>query len=154
VTSKIYAKLHHDFDGSGPEAGITFDSSGNLYGNSAYTVFQLVPGSNGKWTENILHSFHGGTDGVGPDSVPTFDKAGNLYGTTYEGGQHRGTVYELTPHSNGTWTESILHNFSAKGGDGVFPFFAGLALDSHGNLFGTTSTGGNSNSGVVFEVVP
>jgi uncharacterized repeat protein (TIGR03803 family) len=141
-------------DSSGPEAGLTFDSSGNLYGNSAFSVFQLVPGSNGKWTENVLHSFHGGTDGAGPDSIPTLGKAGTLYGTTFGGGQLRGTIYELTPHSDGTWTESVLHKFSAKGGDGVFPFFAALAIDPNGNLFGTTSTGGDSNAGVVFEVVP
>ena len=141
-------------EGSAPEGGVAFDNAGNIYGNSAYSVFQLVPGSNRQWTENIVHTFHGGTDGSGPDSMLTFDKAGNLYGTTYGGGQHRGTVFELTPHSNGTWTESMLHSFSSTGGDGVFPFFAGLAIDSHGNLFGTTSSGGNSNAGAVFEIVP
>ena len=151
-------KILHAFmggvDGSAPEGGVTFDAAGNLYGNSSYSVFQLVPGSNGRWTENIAHEFRGGTDGSGPDSILTLDQAGNLYGTTYGGGQHRGTVFQLTPHSNGTWTKTILHGFTSTGGDGVFPFFAGLAIDPHGNLFGTTSSGGNSNAGVVFEVVP
>ena len=151
-------KVLHAFaggvDGSSPEGGLIFDAAGNLYGDSAYSVFQLVPGSNGKWTENILHTFRGGSDGSGPDSAITFDKAGHLYGTTYGGGLHRGTVFALTPHSNGTWTDTVLHSFSSTGGDGVFPGFSGLAIDSHGNLFGTTGTGGNSNAGAVFEVSP
>jgi len=151
-------KVLHAFsggtDGSGPEGGLAIDAAGNLYGVSTYSVFQLARGSNGQWTGKILHTFGGGSDGSGPDSGLIFDTAGRLYGTTYGGGHHRGTVFELTPQSNGTWSEAVLHSFSSAGGDGVTPFFAKLAIDSHGNLYGTTSTGGSSNAGVVFEVAP
>ena len=150
-------KVLHSFtggaDGSGPEGGLTLDAAGNLYGCSSYSVFQLVPTSSGEWTENILHTFTGGTDGSGPDSAPTFDKAGNLFGTTNAGGKHRGTVFELTHQANGTWTERILHRFAETGGDGTFPFYTELVIDSKGNLYGTAG-GGTSNDGVVFEVTP
>lgn len=45
---------------------------------------------------------------------------------------------------------SVLHNFTG-GSDGGFPL-DGFAVDSSGNLFGTTSTGGSSGTGVVFEI--
>jgi uncharacterized repeat protein (TIGR03803 family) len=151
-------KILHSFsgsaDGSGPEGGLAFDAAGNLYGNSEYSVFQLVPNSSGEWTENIVHTFTGGSDGAGPESQLTFDKAGNLFGTTDTGGKHRGTVFELIPNADGTWSERILHRFAESGGDGTFPSFGGLAIDSHGNLYGTTGSGGTSGDGVAYEIAP
>jgi uncharacterized repeat protein (TIGR03803 family) len=153
-TEKVLHSFAGGADGTGPEGGLAFDAAGNLYGASVFTVFQLVPTSTGEWTENILHTFTGGNDGSGPDSVLTFDKSGNLYGTTNAGGMHRGTVFELSPHANGTWSEKILHKFSATGGDGISPFFGGVTINSQGNLYGTTGGGGSSNEGVVYEIVP
>ncbi len=143
--------------GSSPIGGLVRDAAGNLYGVSSYSVFELTLGSNGVWTQQSLHNFIGGSDGAYPQSQLIFDKSGNLYGTTYTGGNHRGSVFELSPGSNGVWTEKILHRFSPSGGDGVFPGYGGggsLVLDASGNLFGTTAQGGASNAGVVFEVTP
>ena len=150
-------KVLHVFGGGAdgtPLGGMTLDASGNLYGASSYTIFELLPGTGGTWTEKELHRFTGGSDGAYPESKPIFDKAGNLYGTTNTGGAHRGTVFELSPGSNGTWTEKILHKFSATGEDGVFPGYAALARDAKGNLYGTTQQGGILNNGVVFAVTP
>ena len=84
------------------------------------------------------------------------DTAGNLYGTTYEGGGFGfGSVFKLIP-SGGSWTYTSLHNFCANGwpcSDGAFPP-SGLALDSEGNFYGTTSDGGAYGGGVVFEITP
>jgi uncharacterized repeat protein (TIGR03803 family) len=94
-----------------PAAGVIFDPAGNLYGTTelggAYgygTVFELIPGANGKWTEKLLHSFAGGDDGAYPYAGVVLDAAGNLYGTTSNGGDSTcdfgygcGTVYEITP---------------------------------------------------------
>ena len=49
--------------------------------------------------------------------------------------------------------ESILHNFGSNTKAGVNPDSA-LIFDSAGNLYGTASSGGNENVGVVFELSP
>jgi uncharacterized repeat protein (TIGR03803 family) len=51
------------------------------------------------------------------------------------------------------WTEKILHDFQAASADGTNPL-AGLVMDSHGNLYGTTANGGMGGFGTVFEVMP
>ncbi len=89
----------------------------------------------GEWTETVLHSFtSNGNDGFFPYGSLIFDTAGNLYGATGWGGAHKvyGTVFELTPGANGTWTEKILHSFRNGGKGGNSP--EGLVFDSTGNL--------------------
>lgn len=154
-TEKILHTFAGGADGSaGVGSPILRDANGNLFGASSWNVFELVPGSNGTWTQKVLHTFSGGTDGAYPESGLTMDASGNIYGTTNEGGVHRGTVFELTPATNGTWTEKILHRFTPTGGDAVYPFSLTLAIDKQGNLYGTTQSGGTSNFGAVFEVTP
>lgn len=147
-------------DGSNPYLGsLIFDNTGNLYGTTesggtsgAGTVFELVHNPDGSWTEKVLHSFNGG-DGYNPENGLAFDHSENLYGTTINGGANgRGTVFELSLNSDGTWTESVLYSF-ALGGDGFAPE-AGVVLDSSGDLYGTTIIGGVASAGVVFEVTP
>ena len=117
-------KVLHRFPGGSdaePVAGLIFDAAGNLYGTTANgggkgvgIVFKLTPNSDGTWTESVLHSFTGG-DGENPIAGLIFDAAGNLYGTTANGGFPCGapfgcgTVFRLTPNSNGTWGFSVLH---------------------------------------------
>jgi hypothetical protein len=68
-----------------------------------------------------------------------------------------GTVFRLTPGTNGEWTEKVLHSFNTKDGDAPF---AGLIFDSAGNLYGTTTSGGTGSGcngggcGTVFEITP
>jgi uncharacterized repeat protein (TIGR03803 family) len=89
-----------------------------------------------------------------------FDGAGNLYGSTFKGGLGQacaasnydcGVVFELSPASGGSWTETVLYSFTGNG-DGADP--SGLVLDSSGNLYGTTEEEGTANFGNVFEVTP
>ena len=47
---------------------------------------------------------------------------------------------------------SVLHTFQGGSSDGASPF-AGLLMDSSGNLYGTTENGGASGLGTVFELV-
>lgn len=154
-------------DGAYPSAGVTLDGAGNLYGTTAQgggsgcegngcgIVFRLMPASGGSWTETIMHTFTGGADGAVPFSQIGLDGSGNAYGTTYQGGGSGchgigcGTVFELTPASGGSWSETIIHNFGA-GSQGALPT-VGVTLDAMGNLFGTTSSG--ATAGVVFELV-
>jgi len=145
-----------------PLASLIFDGHGNLYGTSAGggtygqgTVFELSPNGSGGWTEQALHSFqNNGTDGYQPFASLVFDATGNLYGTTYVGGRYGlGTVFELSPNGSGGWTEQVLHSFDIDGLDGILPY-AGLIIDSAGNLYGTTWLGGVFNQGTVFELSP
>lgn len=118
----------------------------------------------GQVQEKLLYSFSG-PDGAQPFGKLMFDNAGNLYGTTKWGGsQGWGTVFELSPGPDGTWTESVLYSFCQdfEGGscvDGGEPL-AGLVMDSAGNLFGTTWTGGgfcphaSEGCGTVFQLSP
>jgi uncharacterized repeat protein (TIGR03803 family) len=163
--SRVLYSFKGGTDGSEPEAPLVFDQAGNLYGttfeggsaDNVGVVFQLSPGSGGRWNESILHVFQG-PDGLYPVGGLVFDGVGNLYGATYEGGATCcGVVFELSP-SNGSWTENVLHNFTGGASDGWNPL-AGVVLDSAGNIYGTTAAGGNvgnggSGYGTVFELSP
>ena len=148
-------------DASNPEAGPIADASGNGYGTTVTgglynggAVFELSPSSGGGWSEKVLYSFGYGTDGYDPFSSLVLDHSGNLYGTTLRGGVYgAGTVFQLEPNGSGDWTETVLHSFDPNGTDGFLPY-AGLVVDSAGNLYGTTVGGGNGYEGTVFEVSP
>ena len=136
--------------GSVPHAGVIRDSAGNLYG----TTYDGGPSGAGvvyKHTaaglERILYSFTGGADGGHPIAGVIRDSSDNLYGTTAYGGTAGcGTVYKV----DSTGHETVLYSFS-NGADGGFPQ-AGVILDSSGNLYGTTQSGGAGGAGVVYKV--
>jgi uncharacterized repeat protein (TIGR03803 family) len=102
----------------------------------------------------VLYSFQGGANGDGANPIGLiFDQAGNIYGTASGGGAYRGGIaYELTPSGSG-WTESLLHNFG-DGIDGSVPYKNVLVFDNAGNLYGTTTLGGSSGLGAVFQLTP
>jgi len=112
--------------------------------------------------ESILYSFTGffnSTGGTTPTAGITLDAQGNLYGTTENGtngeGPGGGTAWELSQVSPGIWTEKVLHIFTGTSGDGVTPSQnGGLTFDAEGNLYGTTSAGGEYGQGTVFELTP
>jgi len=151
-------------DGAAPQAALTADSSGNLYGTTSSggarregAVFELIAPTvaGGAWTEQVLYSFDGSPDGAGPVAGVTFDAAGNLYGTTSAGGTYGyGTVFQLVGSASG-WTENILHEFELAS-DGGVPY-AGISIDSLGNLYGAATEGGEGGTnggGTVFELTP
>lgn len=146
-------------DGFYPVGPLLVDQAGNLYGTSTLspnfasngTVFELSPSSSG-WTETVIYNFSGAPDGNEPESGLVRDRAGNLYGTTYWGGGGRciagqgcGTVFVLEKSSGG-WQE---HHMGLNGPE--LPS-AGLILDSAGNTYGTSTSGGTDGLGTVFEV--
>jgi uncharacterized repeat protein (TIGR03803 family) len=142
-------------DGSMPFATLIRDARGNLYGTTAAggafgrgTVFRLDMTNN----ETVLHSFNG-TDGADPGAGVIQDAAGNFYGTTSRGGaSDKGTVFKLDTSGK----ETVLHSFTG-GADGGNPD-ASLLLDTLGNLYGTTSGGGDltcgtsTGCGTVFKI--
>lgn len=147
------------FNGTESEGNLIFDSAGNLYGTtgdqydpSLITVFELSPNSDGTWTENVLWTATGGTEPLNIRAGVIFDASGNLYGTSqYGGASDCGTVFKLTHNSDGSWSESNLHDFDCSDGNWAI---AGVIFDNSGNLYGTTTFGGASNAGVVFQLTP
>jgi uncharacterized repeat protein (TIGR03803 family) len=99
--AQTYTVLH-DFttaDGANPQAGLTMDPAGNLYGttyNGGTYNYGAVFKLDSTGTETVLCSFTGGTDGANPAASVTRDSAGNLYGTTVRGGTlGYGVVFKL-----------------------------------------------------------
>jgi len=148
-------------DGGYPKATLTFGPDGHLYGTTGaggkqsksndvgYGVVFRLASSGGVWSENVLYAFSG-ADGNYPFGGVVFDSSGNLYGTTVDGGaSNLGTVFELSPSGN-EWNETVLHTFSGLL-DGSEPYCT-LAIDSAGNLFGTTDRGGAAGDGTIFAI--
>jgi len=68
-------------------------------------------------------------------------------GTTYAGGANgKGTLFKIS--SSGA--KSTLYSFGASATDGQSPTGA-IVMDSSGNLFGTTQSGGVNGTGTVFK---
>jgi len=160
-------------DGANPVAGLVQDPAGNLYGTTQQggitagvctntglgftgcgTVFKIDTTGN----LTVLYAFQGAPDGNSPEGQLALDSAGNIYGATWTGGDSSacspsgcGTVYNLDTSGK----ETVLYRFS--GADGSLPQ-GGVILDSSGNLYGTTSSGGTASNcqpagcGTVFKV--
>ncbi len=61
--------------------------------------------------------------GLTHEAVWVFDASDNLYGTTYNGGiDNYGTVFELSPQNDGTWTENPMYSFNSNGVGGSLPW--------------------------------
>jgi uncharacterized repeat protein (TIGR03803 family) len=157
-------------DGFSPLSGLVADSAGNLFGTTqgggaanVGLVFELKKTSTG-YTYAEVYSFKlNGSDGYNPWGNVILDSAGNLYGATEAGGvKDFGTVFEISPLSDGGWSETVLHSFSGADGEGPL---AGLIFDKAGNLYGTTAWGGTNDDadcaggshtgcGTAFELIP
>jgi uncharacterized repeat protein (TIGR03803 family) len=164
-------------DGYGPYGDLLRDKTGDLYGAASNggdlsgfctdvvkpatgflgcgTVFKLDQA--GKFT--VLHTFNGADGGPFPDGWLVRDNAGNLYGMTGNGGDLSGcsglgcgVVFKLDSRGK----ETVLYSFTG-GADGA-ETFAGVIRDPAGNLYGTTSDGGDLSGcsglgcGVVFKL--
>jgi uncharacterized repeat protein (TIGR03803 family) len=138
------------------------DSSGNLFGeyedspccgNTYGVVFMLTP-SNGKWVFTELR--HGDEKYFGQDDFfnLAMDAAGNLYGA---GGGYNGCIdpsyhayiFKLTPGSDGwQYSTPVFFNGTPFNSDGA------LAIDTQGNVYGTTGDCGAYNKGTVWQLSP
>ena len=153
-----YATLHSfaggPSDGEYPGVKLRNVADGSLYGSSGGggaaglgTIFRYDPGSG---ATTVIYSFLGAPDdGSQPSCRLRVGSDGNLYGTTYYGGTFDlGTFFRITPAGN----LSVLYSF-AGGTDGQNPN-SSLVVTSDGTFYGTTVTGGPSNSGTIYKIQP
>jgi uncharacterized repeat protein (TIGR03803 family) len=142
-------------DAAGNLFGVT-NQGGNLSDCGGYgcgVVFRISRDS-GVWTETTIHEMNSVTDG---EFVPTIaiDKSGNLYATAeLLGPFNNGTVFELSPQSDGTWNETVLFDFPTST-DGQGP--VSILVDPSGNVFGAAFSGGdktNGGDGLIFQLTP
>jgi uncharacterized repeat protein (TIGR03803 family) len=158
-TETVLYRFTGGTDGSVPSYGsLVIDAEGNLYGTTEQggdltcffgrgcgVVFKVDPSGN----ETVLYSFTGGKDGGSPHAGVVRDSQGNLYGTTLSGGYLPcgnggcGTVFKMDSSAN----ETVLYSFKTSDNPS-----SGVVLDPEGNLYGTTSLGGDTGQGSVYEV--
>jgi uncharacterized repeat protein (TIGR03803 family) len=137
-------------NGANPYGGVTIDSHGNLFGttyagglNGDGTVFEISNGSTGLTTVTAFN----GTNGANPRGTVILDSSGDLFGTTSSAGSNSdGTVFEVQA---GASSPSTLATFN--GSNGAQPY-AGLTMDSAGDMLGTTYSGGANSDGTIFEI--
>jgi len=161
-------------DGASPQAGVIRDVKGNLYGttygggnfNSACTIYGcgVVFKLNSSGSETVLYKFCSQSacgDGVSSYAGLIMDATRNLYGTTYLGGnpscRNGGTGCGVVFKLSDTGAYTALYTFTG-GTDGANSR-GGVVLDGKGNLYGTTTSGGNLSNctvgcGVVFKLTP
>jgi uncharacterized repeat protein (TIGR03803 family) len=155
----VGGSFHHCPDGTSPQAAVTFDHAGNLYGTTEVggtpkgggggTLFELTPTDKG-WSETTLYAFNPGT-GIGTlEGVVSFDSAGNLYSTSYYGGQlNTGTVFRFDPK------HKIMRAADFAESGGGFPTAGVLIDEAAGVAYGTTISGlGGAFGGTVFAFGP
>lgn len=150
-------------DGSEPFGTLVADRDGNLYGTASQggtandewqsgcgVVFKIAV--NG--AETVLYLFSGGKDGCEPYAGLTRIGKSKFAGTTLYGGPPKDCGFASSC--------GVAFVVPASGGEKVIAKFAtglgsnpkdGLTADSAGNLYGTTTTGGNSNLGTVFKLL-
>ena len=147
---EVLHRFNGGADGAFPLAALIQATDGNFYGTTALggtfndgTVFQMTPSG----AVAILHTFTG-NDGACPLAALIQTPGGNFYGTTSSGGtSNAGTIFQMTPSGSVT----VLHAFTG-GTDGAVPR-GPLIQGTDGNLYGTTSAGGASGTGVVFRLM-
>jgi uncharacterized repeat protein (TIGR03803 family) len=155
VVFSTLAAFNATNNGANPYDPPFLGADGNLYGTLPYggtnnfgVIFKVT--TNG--SENTFYNFSN-WDGAVPIAPLISGTDGNFYGVAAEGGtNNQGTIFEIT--TNGTFT--LLYSFgmttNAPGYalDGAKPY-GGLVQGRDGNYYGTTSSGGASNLGTIFQ---
>jgi uncharacterized repeat protein (TIGR03803 family) len=147
-------------DGANPQAGVTFDKDGNMFGTAALggnsdsngVIFRMSPpaGGDDPWPLTALHRFTGQPNGgESPVGRLIVTPSGKIFGTTLEGGiRGMGTAFALMPEGK----LRVLYSFGSFVGDGVLPN-AGLLASDH-VLYGVTGSGGANGRGTIFQLTP
>jgi uncharacterized repeat protein (TIGR03803 family) len=131
-------------DGNNPFGNLVEDSAGNLYGTVANGVFQLSPNQQGGWDSELIYADNFVQSGL------AIDGADNLYGVDEDFGIGVGNVFKISL-SQSTYPQVNIHTFKLS--PNGFPT-GPPAVDSDGNVYGTTFTGGTKDFGTVWKLIP
>ena len=147
---------------SSPTGLLVLYSDGIIYGTTQNggtanlgALYSLSLSQSGNWKEKMLYSFpSGGKDGGQPLGV-TADSRGNLYGVSPTLPMW-GNVFQFSQNAKGRWTERILYAFRPPKKDGPEDPNGPVSIDKSGNVYGTTSHGGQfpGEAGTVYKLTP
>ena len=139
----------HNFnysDGQAPSGKLAIAADGTVYGSTLYggdngmgTIFSVSPDGTFS-TVRMLSADDGQV------SFLTLNSAGELYGATAGLGWNHPGIFKLT--SDGTF--SVVYSFVNPYENGTAA--VGLVFDSANNLWGVSSSGGDTNNGTIFEI--
>jgi uncharacterized repeat protein (TIGR03803 family) len=156
----ILHSFSNNGDGYYPNAGVSFDKSGNLYGTTwsgggyGYGIVYKLDADKKGWHEVPLFAFDGQNNNSGPEGYLTITSSGRIFGTLrgYSDCYNNqcGSVFELS-RSHGQWVESIVYSFDETHGANPNP---GLMMGKDETFYGSALAGGADNHGVVFELKP
>lgn len=155
-------------DGANPYGTLVLGTDGSFYGTTSNggnlndcqlhgcgTIFRITPSG----ALSDIYQFTGGADGAMPQAG-VIQVNGVLYGTTSWGGNidtEQGTIFSINQDGSNF---TVLYTFSG-GADGGHAG-ARLLLGKDGNLYGTTSQGGQGQNsscipngcGTIFSIAP
>jgi uncharacterized repeat protein (TIGR03803 family) len=141
-------------NGSTPKGSLIQGLDGKLYGmtqgggaNGLGVLFQYDLSTN-TLTDKL--DFAGDADGAYPNGSLMQATDGKLYGMTYSGGtNNKGILFQFDPS-----TSILIKKFDFDGtATGSYPL-GSLIQASDGKIYGMTTSGGVSNSGVLFQYDP
>jgi len=131
---------------SGLGGGLGEELFGATYGWDVGDFHGVIFKIDASGVTSTIHTFQGGSDGSRATSPPVVMADGTVYGTTLVGGAYGGgVIYKVTPEGD----YSVAYSFGGE--PNAFAPFGGLVLGTNGNLYGTTTAGGEANNGTIFE---
>ncbi|MGB8011775.1 MAG: Ig-like domain-containing protein [Terriglobales bacterium] len=137
-------------DGTHPSGGLIQDSAGNFYGvateggqSGVGSIFEFTPSSSGGTYSTTYSGL-----GIYLPNYLSIDSLGNLYWT--DGFAGTGAAFEISKDLDGNWILSNGYEFTGiyDGGDPSAP----VVMDSAGNVYGATLTGGPGGGGTIYEL--
>jgi uncharacterized repeat protein (TIGR03803 family) len=152
-----------DVNGAYPGTGLVSDGKGGFLGTTGFggsngdgTVFR-VDATTGSVT--TISNF-AGDNGTRPSTPLIADGKGGFLGATVTGSTtetYNGTIFDLDPTTGAlTMVGNFIGGLSQSdpgltGEIGSGPFSV-IIPDGHGNFYGTTGAGGDSNLGTIFKI--